>query len=80
LAAWGAAKLNRYVTHIKRLKLDRESRAVVRDDGGLGLKLAVVLVQLPPRMRFDEERADRSASTERRARHRRYPAVAYACP
>jgi uncharacterized protein YecE (DUF72 family) len=55
-----AVKLNRFITHIKRLAVERDS--IDRSYGtmaGLGPKLAVVLVQLPPRMKFDEERADR---------------------
>ena len=55
-----AVKLNRFITHIKRLKIERDS--VERSYGtmaGLGRKAAVVLVQLPPRMKFDHERADR---------------------
>ena len=53
-----AVKLNRFITHLKRLNVDRQS--IERSYGtmaGLGPKLAVVLVQLPPQMRFDEERA-----------------------
>ena len=67
-----AVKLNRFITHIKRLNVERDS--IERSYGtmaGLGPKLAAVLVQLPPRMKFDEERADRffSLVAPRRRRH-----------
>jgi uncharacterized protein YecE (DUF72 family) len=67
-----AVKLNRFITHIKRLAIEADS--VERSYGtmsGLGPKAAVVLVQLPPRMKFDEERADRffSMVARRRRRH-----------
>src|SRR5919197_1389975 len=67
-----AVKLNRFITHIKRLRIERDS--VERSYGtmaGLGPKAAVVLVQLPPRMKYDEERADRffSLVARRRRRH-----------
>jgi uncharacterized protein YecE (DUF72 family) len=67
-----AVKLNRFITHIKRLNVEHDS--IERSYGtmaGLGPKLAVVLVQLPPRMKFDEERADRFLSmvAPRRRRH-----------
>jgi uncharacterized protein YecE (DUF72 family) len=67
-----AVKLNRFITHIKRLNVDRNS--IERSYGtmaGLGPKLAVVLVQLPPRMRFDLERTDRffRMVAPRRRRH-----------
>ena len=55
-----AVKLNRFITHIKRLNIERDS--VERSYGtlaGLGPKAAVVLVQLPPRMKFDQARAER---------------------
>lgn len=53
-------KVNRFITHIKPLNIERDS--VERSYGtlaGLGPKAAVVLVQLPPRMKFDEGRAER---------------------
>jgi uncharacterized protein YecE (DUF72 family) len=67
-----AVKLNRFITHIKRLNIERDS--VERSYGtlaGLGPKAAVVLVQLPPLMKFDEERADRffRMVAPRRRRH-----------
>ena len=67
-----AVKLNRFVTHIKRLNIERDS--VERSYGtlaGLGPKAAVVLVQLPPRMKFDEGRAERffKMVAPRRRRH-----------
>ena len=67
-----AVKLNRFITHIKRLRIERDS--VERSYGtmaGLGPKAAVVLVQLPPRMKFDPERAERffRMVSRRRRRH-----------
>ena len=65
-------KLNRFITHIKRLNIERDS--VERSYGtlaGLGPKAAVVLVQLPPRMKFDEARVARffKMVAPRRRRH-----------
>jgi uncharacterized protein YecE (DUF72 family) len=67
-----AVKLSRFITHRKRLNVTRES--IERSYGtmaGLGKKLAVVLVQLPPRMKFDEDRAERffRMVAPRRRRH-----------
>jgi uncharacterized protein YecE (DUF72 family) len=67
-----AVKLNRFITHVKRLNI--EPYSVERSYGtlaGLGKKAAVVLVQLPPRMKFDRERAARffSLVARRRRRH-----------
>jgi len=67
-----SAKLNRFITHLKRLNI--EANSVERSYGtlaGLGPKAAVVLVQLPPRMKFDEERAGRffKLVAPRRRRH-----------
>jgi uncharacterized protein YecE (DUF72 family) len=67
-----AVKLNRFITHLKRLNVDRQS--IERSYGtmaALGPKLAVVLVQLPPRMKFDEERVARFLKmvAPRRRRH-----------
>jgi uncharacterized protein YecE (DUF72 family) len=67
-----AVKLNRFVTHVKRLNIEKDS--VERSYGtaaGLGPKLAVMLVQLPPRMKFDEPRAERffRMVAPRRRRH-----------
>jgi uncharacterized protein YecE (DUF72 family) len=67
-----AVKLNRFITHIKRLNVDRQS--IERSYGtmaGLGPKLAVVLVQLPPRMKFDADRVARffEMVARRRRRH-----------
>ncbi len=54
-----AVKLNRYLTQFKRLNVDRATIARSYDTmAGLGPKLGAVLVQLPPRFRFDAERAD----------------------
>jgi uncharacterized protein YecE (DUF72 family) len=67
-----SVKLNRFITHLKRLNI--EANSVERSYGtlaGLGPKAAVVLVQLPPRMKFDEERAGRffKLVAPRRRRH-----------
>jgi len=67
-----AVKLNRFITHIKRLKVGADS--VERSYGtlaGLGPKAAVVLVQLPPRMKFDADRliAFLKLVSRRRRRH-----------
>jgi uncharacterized protein YecE (DUF72 family) len=54
-----AVKLNRFITHIKRLDVDATTVARSYDTvAGLGPKLAAMLVQLPPRFRFDRERLD----------------------
>lgn len=67
-----SVKLNRFLTHIKRLDIGTDS--VERSYGtmaGLGRKLGVVLAQLPPKMRFDAERVDRyfRLVSRRRRRH-----------
>lgn len=67
-----AVKLHRFVTHLKRLNVGPES--VERTYGtaaGLGPKLAVILIQLPPRMKFDPDRLDRYLRlvSRRRRRH-----------
>lgn len=67
-----SVKLNRFVTHIKRLAVGRDS--VERSYGtlaGLGPQAGVVLVQLPPKMPFDRARADRffQLVARRRRRH-----------
>jgi uncharacterized protein YecE (DUF72 family) len=67
-----AVKLNRFITHLKRLNVERSS--IERSYGtmtGLGPKAAVVLVQLPPRMKYDEGRAERffRMVAHRRRRH-----------
>jgi len=67
-----AVKLNRFLTHMKRLKVDRAMVARSYDPmAGLGPKAAVVLVQLPERFRFDAERVTRffAAVAPRRKRH-----------
>ena len=64
-----AVKLNRFLTHIKRLNVDRAMVARSYDTmAGLGPKAAVVLVQLPARFRFDAERVARFFSSNRRGR------------
>src|SRR5688572_24073183 len=67
-----SVKLNRFLTHIKRLNIEAES--VERSYGtmaGLGRKLGVVLAQLPPKMKFEAERVDRyfRMVSRRRRRH-----------
>lgn len=67
-----AVKLNRFLTHVKRLDVDAPTVARSYDTmAGLGPKLAAVLVQLPPRWHFAPERLDRffSAVARRRRRH-----------
>lgn len=53
-------KLNRFLTHTKRLAVDDESRRYLADfaatAAALGEKLGVVLVQLPPSLRYDLDR------------------------
>lgn len=67
-----SVKLNRYLTHLKRLAVEQDS--VERSYGtlaGLGPKLGVVLVQLPPRLKFDPGRVERyfRMVSRRRRRH-----------
>lgn len=69
-----AVKLNRFITHIKRLNIERDS--VERSYGtlaGLGPQAGVVLVQLPPKRRLAvrETRHDRGA--DHRRSKSRYP-------
>ncbi len=67
-----AVKLNRFLTHVKRLDVDARTVARSYDTmAGLGPKLAAVLVQLPPRWHFAPERLDRffAAVARRRRRH-----------
>jgi uncharacterized protein YecE (DUF72 family) len=67
-----AVKLNRFLTHLKRLNVDRAMVARSYDTmAGLGPKAGVVLVQLPARFHFDAERVDRffAAVAPRRRRH-----------
>lgn len=67
-----AVKLNRFITHVRRLNVDAATVARSYDTAsGLGRKLAAMLVQLPPRSRFDPERLDRffAAVSRRRRRH-----------
>jgi uncharacterized protein YecE (DUF72 family) len=66
-----AVKLNRYLTQFKRLNVTLETIRRSYDPlAGLGPKAAVVLVQLPPRMRFDPARVDRFFRQVRRRRKR----------
>lgn len=67
-----AVKLNRFITHIKRLDVDAATVARSYDTAaGLGTKLAAMLVQLPPRFHFDRARLEGffSAVSRRRRRH-----------
>lgn len=67
-----AVKLNRFITHMRRLKVDAPTVARSYDTvAGLGPALATMLVQLPPRFRFDKERLDLfcDAVARRRRRH-----------
>ncbi len=51
-----SVKANRYITHIRRLRDARNSLRQFYDAvAGLREKLGVVLFQLPPSLRFDEE-------------------------
>jgi uncharacterized protein YecE (DUF72 family) len=56
-----AVKVSRYLTHIKRLRAPAEpvDRFVGRVRG-LGSKLGPVLLQLPPQLKFDEDRLVRT--------------------
>jgi uncharacterized protein YecE (DUF72 family) len=66
-----AVKLNRFITHIKRLNVDAATVARSYDTmAGLGPALAAVLVQLPPRFRFDAVRLDAYARVVSRRRRR----------
>lgn len=67
-----SVKLNRFLTHMKRLNVDATMVARSYDTvAGLGPALAAMLVQLPARARFDAERFDRfmRAVARRRRRH-----------
>ncbi|HEU5003108.1 MAG TPA: DUF72 domain-containing protein [Actinomycetota bacterium] len=58
-----AAKMSRYLTHLKRLHEPQEPAArFLERAAGLGDKLAVVLLQLPPRMRADPGALDETLS------------------
>lgn len=51
-----AAKLSRYITHIRRLKDFKESLDLfLKNAQGLKEKLAVILVQLPPSFKLSED-------------------------
>jgi uncharacterized protein YecE (DUF72 family) len=66
-----AVKLNRFITHIKRLSVGPDS--IERSYGtmaGLGPKAAVVLIQLPPKMKFAPERLDAYLKLVARRRRR----------
>lgn len=58
-----ALKLNRYLTHRKRLILDEESKSFLIEflsrSQGLEKKLAVILIQLPPSFKANIERLKR---------------------
>jgi uncharacterized protein YecE (DUF72 family) len=66
-----AVKLNRFVTHIKRLSVGPDS--IERSYGtlaGLGPKAAAVLIQLPPKMKFAPERLEAYLKLVARRRRR----------
>ncbi len=51
-----SAKMSRYITHIKRLKVEQESmRRFFESVSVLADKLGVILVQLPPSLKFDAD-------------------------
>ncbi len=55
-----AVKMSRYVTHVKKLLDPGESLRIFFDAvGGMGGKCGVVLIQLPPSLKFDFDRVDR---------------------
>mgnify|MGYP001049871833 FL=1 len=55
--AW---KASRFITHVKRLKVEKDSIALLEARlGALGEKLGPVLFQLPPNMKCDRERLAR---------------------
>lgn len=67
-----SVKLNRFITHIKRLNVDAFMVARSYDTvAGLGPALAAILVQLPPRFAFQPDRLEHfcSAVARRRRRH-----------
>ena len=67
-----AVKLNRFITHIKRLNVDAPTVARSYDTvAGLGPALAAILVQLPPRFAFAPDRLEHfyAAVARRRRRH-----------
>lgn len=55
-----SVKLNRNITHFKRLKLDKQSKRMLKDflvnSQGLKEKLGAILIQLPPNLKFDFEK------------------------
>jgi uncharacterized protein YecE (DUF72 family) len=66
------AKGPRFITHLKRLAVERESMEMFLDAArGLGPKLAGVLWQLPPRFRADLDRLERFLEISRSGRLRR---------
>jgi uncharacterized protein YecE (DUF72 family) len=51
-----SVKMSRYITHIKRLKVEQESmRRFFESVSVLAEKLGVILIQLPPSLKFDAE-------------------------
>lgn len=67
-----AVKLDRFITHVKRLDVDARTVSRSYDAmAGLGTALAAILVQLPPRYHFDAARLERflAAIARRRRRH-----------
>lgn len=67
-----SVKLNRFITHIQRLKTTAESvRRFYEALGGIGRRGEVVLVQLPPNLRYDPAVAEAffAKIARRRRRH-----------
>lgn len=66
-----AVKLNRFITHVRRLDVDAPTIARSYDTmAGLGPSLAAVLAQLPPRWHFAPDRLDTFFAAVRRRRRR----------
>jgi uncharacterized protein YecE (DUF72 family) len=77
-----SVKLNRYLTHRKRLILDDESlpylKAFIHNASALKEKFAALLIQLPPNQKAEIERLDEFLKTVRKqfARRRFKPDIA----
>jgi uncharacterized protein YecE (DUF72 family) len=54
-----SVKMSRFITHIKRLRIEEESvRRFLDDADALKEKLGVILIQLPPSLKFDRPLMD----------------------
>ncbi len=52
-----SVKMSRFITHVKRLKVDKAPvERFLQGAAALGDSLGVILIQLPPSLKFDEER------------------------